>query len=513
MATSSREKPKSAFREISLTFKSLRMFSHSDYHRTHLFAYADDLQLISTGTTRIVRAQQALDLIVDKCHTLGLKLNPEKNRALQVRRYLPHQSLYIRTDKIEWVTSHKCLGIVFNTQNDSSSQLRHLLEKTKTRINVLRRLLSSKMGAGFNVLRAFYIHAIRSLVDYCSFSILSLSSAQFIRLETIQNKYMRIILGAPRWTRLVNMRLGTKLIPLQIRTQQIVAGHVSKLISHHHPPLLKDRFINLLTQPGGPLPTSLPWHSEVFRCLDAFNLLPSITSRSIDHPHREYRAPLPWEPRHVTITTKSLPLSKARCSQNDFRHLQASIDSIENNEDIATFYTDGSVEQSGRAGAAFMHDRSQHGQRLSNDTTILQAELFAIRAALHCAFRCAKNTVYILTDSLSALHTLQQQYHQDNIQLITSTLFKFQQLSEQGKSVTLMWIPSHVGIQHNELVDTAAKNNLRQQSITHVKPSLSTIKTLARSAAYYMTLYSIRSGCKQDRLQRLGTRPLLSLSP
>jgi len=160
-----------------------------------------------------------------------------------------------------------------------------------------------------------------------------------------------------------------------------------------------------------------------------------------------------------------------------------------------------------------MHDGRLHGQRISNDAIILQAELFAIRAALHCALRCAKNTVYILTDSLTVLHTLQQQYHQDNIQLITSTLFKLQQLSEQGKSVTLMWIPSHVGIQHNELVDTAAKNNLRQQSITHVKPSLSTIKSLARSAAYYMTLYSIRSGCKQDRLQRFGTRPLLSMSP
>nr|XP_027223090.1 uncharacterized protein LOC113815226 [Penaeus vannamei] len=303
---------------------------------THLFAYADDLQLISTGTTRIVRAQQALDLIVDKCHTLGLKLNPEKNKS-STSQMIPPTSVLIYKDKIEWVTSHKCLGIVFNRQNDSSSQLRHLLGKTKTRIHVLRRLSSSKMGAGFHILRTFYIYAIRSL---------------------------------------------------------IVAGHVSKLISRHHPPLLRDRFINL-TQPGGPLPKISAWHKDLFRCLDAFNLLPSITSRGIDHPHRGYHAPPPWEPQHVTLTTKSLPLFRARCSQNDFRHLQASIHSIENNEDIATFYTDASVEQSsGRAGAAFMHDGRLHGQRISNDATILQAELFAIRAALHCALRCAKNTLH-----------------------------------------------------------------------------------------------------------------------
>jgi len=100
-----------------------------------------------------------------KTQSLGLKLNPEKTRALQCRLYLHNLSLYIQTSKIDSVT-----------QNDSSPQLRHL-EKAKTRENILRRLSSSKIGAGFHATQVFYIHAIWSLVDCSSFSILSISPA------------------------------------------------------------------------------------------------------------------------------------------------------------------------------------------------------------------------------------------------------------------------------------------------------------------------------------------------
>lgn len=156
--------------------------------KTHLSAYADDFQLVATGTTRFQNAQQALDHIASKCRTLGLKLNAVKTRAFQIRRHFPDQHLY-HNDRIEWLTTHKCLGIIFNTRNDSSSQLCNLLERTNSRINVLRHLTSTKLGAGFHVLRFFYIHAIKSLIDYSSFSLLSLRPAQFSRLETIQNKY------------------------------------------------------------------------------------------------------------------------------------------------------------------------------------------------------------------------------------------------------------------------------------------------------------------------------------
>jgi len=253
---------------------------------THLFAYADDLQLIATGASRFPHAQQALDLITRKCHTLGLKLNSNKTNALQIRRFIPNHHLYIETNKIEWVTSHKCLGIILNTQNDSS-QLKNL-DKTKARINVLRRLTTTRLGAGFHVLRSFYVNAIRSLIDYSSFSLLSLTPAQVNKLETIQNKCMRIILGAPRWTRLVNLRLEAKLVPLHIRMQQIVAGHVCKIVSNHRQSPLGDSLRRILDTPQAPHRRVLPWHHEIHQSVTSFNLLPALLSRGIDAPHHGF---------------------------------------------------------------------------------------------------------------------------------------------------------------------------------------------------------------------------------
>lgn len=80
--------------------------------------------------------------------------------------------------------------------------------------------------------------------------------------------------------------------------------------------------------------------------------------------------------------------------------------------------------------------------------------------------------VFILTDLLLAMHTLQRSDRPDNVRLFTSTLFKLKQLSQQGKSVCLMWIPNHAGIKQNEQVDTAAKDSLCYQNI-QIKPSIS----------------------------------------
>ncbi|ROT74181.1 hypothetical protein C7M84_007333 [Penaeus vannamei] len=154
---------------------------------THLFAYANDLQLIATGQARFPNIQQALDLLDNRCKCLGLKINPNKTQGLQIRHTIPNQTLYLNTERIQWVNSHKCLGVIFNERKDSSSQQKCLLERAKSRINVLRHLTCSTIGAGYHGLRSFYIQALRSLIDYSSFSILDLTPAQVNTLETIQN--------------------------------------------------------------------------------------------------------------------------------------------------------------------------------------------------------------------------------------------------------------------------------------------------------------------------------------
>ncbi|XP_047476050.1 uncharacterized protein LOC125029908 [Penaeus chinensis] len=56
---------------------------------TKLFAYADDLRLVSTGQHRYAHTEQALDIITKECNRIGLKINPTKSSAIYTSGELP----------------------------------------------------------------------------------------------------------------------------------------------------------------------------------------------------------------------------------------------------------------------------------------------------------------------------------------------------------------------------------------------------------------------------------------
>jgi len=60
--------------------------------------------------------------------------------------------------------------------------------------------------------------------------------------------------------------------------------------------------------------------------------------------------------------------------------------------------------------------------RISDHSSILQAELFAIKGALSHALSLSQKCIYILTDSLSAIHALQKFPPANKIHLLTTVL-------------------------------------------------------------------------------------------
>ena len=66
---------------------------------TTLLSYADDLVLVVTGRANgVVRAQQTLHLISDKCWELGLKISAEKYKALMLKAASPDHQLLLLQD-------------------------------------------------------------------------------------------------------------------------------------------------------------------------------------------------------------------------------------------------------------------------------------------------------------------------------------------------------------------------------------------------------------------------------
>nr|CAH7746935.1 unnamed protein product [Callosobruchus chinensis] len=123
-------------------------------------------------------------------------------------------------------------------------------------------------------------------------------------------------------------------------------------------------------------------------------------------------------------------------------------------DDYLKIYTDGSKTAIG-VGAAIVVGDSDYSWCLKHYSNIYTAESFAIWQALLYLQSSGKNKCLILTDSLSVLTALENEFTRE--ESIVRILDQVQLLKDNNKSVTFMWIPSHSGIQGNERADRSAK--------------------------------------------------------
>ena len=120
-------------------------------------------------------------------------------------------------------------------------------------------------------------------------------------------------------------------------------------------------------------------------------------------------------------------------------------------------YTDGSKEDS-NVGCAVISGNHSNMQRIPDDSSIFNAEAKAIDLALELTRTCDTNNKFIIFfDSLSVLKAMNHASSKNP--QIQKLLEKCHELLA-NKEIVLCWIPSHIGIQENEMVDKQAKTSL-----------------------------------------------------
>ena len=134
--------------------------------------------------------------------------------------------------------------------------------------------------------------------------------------------------------------------------------------------------------------------------------------------------------------------------------------------DCVHIYTDGSKmdEKTGTAVVFPSNESEDVSLRLPNKTSIFTAESIALLFAIERTEDILPaNKFTIFTDSLSCLLALK------NLQVknayIRRIADKVDRLTNEGITINLCWIPSHVGIPGNELADSAAKTALESETI------------------------------------------------
>ena len=176
--------------------------------------------------------------------------------------------------------------------------------------------------------------------------------------------------------------------------------------------------------------------------------------------------PTPWSNRSFTCNYTALPARKELCNQETLlaAAIQA-INKVENNNPYVV-YTDGTVDpETQTAGAAVFSINFSACWRTSNNAFTMQTELIAILEALKYTVSNENRPVVIHFDSKAAMQALQQSKIKENKNLITKIHVLLEQHKNQNRSVTLNWIPSHIGIPANEKADDFAKQTKHMDQV------------------------------------------------
>lgn len=137
------------------------------------------------------------------------------------------------------------------------------------------------------------------------------------------------------------------------------------------------------------------------------------------------------------------------------------------------YFTDGSkIENLSFAGFA-VYDRNQnicYKKRTSNRASIFTCEAMAILIALQKCDEDTAQEIYIFSDSRNVLEAIcSTKYSKKRSHLVWKILYLIHKLKSKDKEIKLFWIPAHVGIEFNELVDKSAK----EAAVTGVDVQLS----------------------------------------
>ncbi|XP_037772401.1 uncharacterized protein LOC119568073 [Penaeus monodon] len=314
------------------------------------------------------------------------------------------------------------------------------------------RSLASSGLPDTNIYTAF----IRSVVDYLSPTLSQLSKTALDPLEKFQNKVMRCILGCPVSTRIANMQQELRLLPL---VERIFANVTFFTVKCLHSSSLAPHYaglINMSLDPDSRPPQLRPGGRALIRnvCRDLRRLDINVPQEEVDH------GPPPWQTTPVAVSYTPTCRRDLPCQQKQLA-LEA-IDKVRSSIPAShTLYVDGSLQIDGTAGCAVYSPTMEPpnegwtGRRLRDWSSSTSCELHGLLDAVSLLLRTRSNGL-VICDSQSALCALSSPKPEAR-SLVNNILRHLVTAIRHALVIHFLWIPSHVGVAANDVVDRLAK--------------------------------------------------------
>lgn len=457
-----------------------------------VISYADDLVLISNHADAPSLLTNALSNLESISSILGLQINSSKTKAMAWNHShnFPPFSFLIYNTPIEWVRQFKYLGVIFDDNLSFVSHSKHICNRASKRLSVLKHIAGSPYGATQRTLLQYYKTCIRPILEYGSITMSIACPSAIRRIEALQNTSLRIALRLPPNTRtaLVLAEAGCPTIDDRMKTLSMVAYTKIKAV-HHHPFHQYSKNMHIAKHLLGKYPKrgrDLPLEMSLIETSSMASLpqVPYINIPAI-------RPDSPTLSSYMNIDIKLPTKSKSDMTNLEIAELRQSVMTYIESQFKNHFhiYVDGSVNKdTGRAASAFIahNDINPYSKvvRVSDKVSSTQAELTAIEEAL-AYIKLAPSLyshVVIHCDSHSAITSLLK----SKLDPLESQVYQVLKLAQNITkdhhiTLTLHWIPSHIGIPGNEEVDKLVKQGLTHITIDKAIPAtIGQVKSIIR---------------------------------
>lgn len=412
--------------------------------------FADDLVLYTKNrniNTITGKLQSAINNLQTWCMETGFKFSPNKTKAIVFtnKRLINLNPLIIHNTNIQYVKQIRFLGMILDSKLKWSPHIDNVKRECSQRNNLLKTLGHQKWGAEKETLIMIYKALIRSKLDYGSFLYMHACKSALKKLDSIQNTALRISSGAFRTSPTLSIACETGEAPLHYRRNKLALTYIARLAQNPVNPAYKYFFLN--EQNELTFQTYSPLQKFIRNFCQIHNLsIPPI--EKITHSEVE-----PWirnQPKYnLTLNIYKKRNTQCHIYVEKFNKLK------EYYNDHIHIYTDGS-KQNNCAGAAVVSEGETFRYRLPTKVSNYTAEAFSLQQAIQRTLRDPQPHKYIIfSDSISIITATQQLYPPTTI--VKNIQESIHQSIIQGNSIVLAWVPSHVGIQGNELADIAAK--------------------------------------------------------
>ena len=409
--------------------------------------YIEKLYQYEINNLYLYMRENGFELSTEKTHLLLFNNGSNANNLPKIQ---------INGSELIYKKETKFLGVIFNNKLSWKPHIDYLVNKARTRLNLLKVISSLSWGQHTPTLIHLAVALVRSKLIYGQEVYFSAPKYLLKKLQSIDSKAIKLALGVPYHAKTTSSYHQANVISLEDQRQMAVSKYVIRSLSvenNNKEEIMLDSDVEF------------PKMSKNVSYLTPIQNYISQTLKNCDIDIKKVQIlpqqPVipPWE--HMEASFDINYTSYTKKENPNIVAVEAKCNLSEKYQYYLKVFTDGSMSETGDSGFGFYIPALDVKKSfyIGKKFSIFTAELYAILMALHCICNTKYDLYQILicVDSMSVLNVLQSWDCRTRPDIVFEIKFLVHTLKSRGLHIVFTWVPSHVNIFGNEVADKLAK--------------------------------------------------------